>query len=132
MTTTLSSSARVSTATGATTELASALADPARFSVRAIDRLRARAARPSAPLEEANAAADPSPDALASAVRSDEGRRLAACLDELRPEQAGAIRTAFLEGVAYETLAHRLGRPPGTVKSWIRRGLASLAECLGE
>ncbi|MEO7233797.1 MAG: FAD-binding oxidoreductase, partial [Lapillicoccus sp.] len=40
MTTTLSSSVRVSTTTGATTELASALADPARFSVRAIDRLR--------------------------------------------------------------------------------------------
>ena len=40
MTTTLPSSLRVSTATGATTAFASALADPGRFSVRAIDRLR--------------------------------------------------------------------------------------------
>ncbi len=40
MTATLTPSVQVSRATGATAELASALADPARFSVRAIDRLR--------------------------------------------------------------------------------------------
>ena len=98
---------------------------------RAIDRLRARGARPTAPIEAASAQPDPAPDSLALVERSDEGRRLAACLDELKPEQAQAIRIAFLEGVAYETLARRLGKPPGTVKSWIRRGLARLGECLG-
>jgi len=32
--------------------------------------------------------------------------------------------------VTYEALALRLGAPLGTVKSWIRRGLASLRTCL--
>jgi len=40
------------------------------------------------------------------------------------------IRTAFFEGVAYEALARRLETPLGTVKSWIRRGLAKLRGCL--
>ena len=40
------------------------------------------------------------------------------------------IRTAFFEGVTYEALARRMDTPLGTVKSWVRRGLAKLKGCL--
>lgn len=97
---------------------------------RAIDRLRARPSRPAASPEEALAVPDERPRADEMLERSDEGRRLQACLDSIRPEEARAIRTAFLEGVTYEALAQRTGTPLGTVKSWVRRGLLRLRECL--
>ncbi len=97
---------------------------------RAIDRLRARPARPQAPAEAALDLPDTAPGPEAALAASDEGRRLQACLDAIRPEEARTIRTAFLEGVTYEALALRTGKPLGTVKSWVRRGLLRLRECL--
>ncbi|RBG22379.1 sigma factor-like helix-turn-helix DNA-binding protein, partial [Xanthomonas oryzae] len=34
------------------------------------------------------------------------------------------------EGITYEELAARTDTPIGTIKSWIRRGLAKLKACL--
>ena len=114
--------------------------DPARASAaawltavarnRAIDRLRARSVLKGAAALEGVERVDEAPLADAVLERTDEGRRLTACLDELRAEESGAIRTAFLEGVTYEALAERSGKPLGTIKSWIRRGLLRLRECL--
>ena len=97
---------------------------------RAIDRVRSRNLRQSQPLEAAADVADPAAPAWTLLQTADETRRLAACLDALDPKQAGAIRTAFFDGVTYEALAERIGAPLGTVKSWIRRGLAGLRACL--
>ena len=44
--------------------------------------------------------------------------------------QRDAIRTAFFDGVTYAELAERQSIPLGTMKSWVRRGLAKLKECL--
>ncbi len=59
-----------------------------------------------------------------------ESGRLGGCLDELETRQSAAIRSAFMDGLTYEELAKRMGVPLGTMKSWIRRGLAKLKECL--
>jgi RNA polymerase sigma-70 factor (ECF subfamily) len=40
------------------------------------------------------------------------------------------IRTAFFDGLSYSDLAARAGVPLGTMKSWIRRGLQRLKDCL--
>ncbi len=98
---------------------------------RAIDRLRARRPRGIETLAEDAGLIDPAPSAEAELERSGEYRRLHDCLEGLKPDQAGAIRTAFLDGVTYETLATRAGVPLGTMKSWVRRGLLRLRECLG-
>jgi len=97
---------------------------------RAIDRLRARG-----PLAYADQVEDLEiPDGAVSAetllVAAGEAGRLHDCLAELDERTARVIRTAFFEGVAYEALARRLETPLGTVKSWIRRGLAKLRGCL--
>ena len=90
---------------------------------RAIDRLRARGSRPSAPLEEAAEVRDHSPSADVIIDSGREADRLNAALATLEPRHAAAIRSCYFEGITYETLAAREGVPVGTLKSWVRRGL---------
>ncbi|MEG8043701.1 hypothetical protein QP164_13630 [Sphingomonas sp. LR59] len=40
------------------------------------------------------------------------------------------MRTAFFDGVTYAELAIKRAVPLGTMKSWVRRGLARLKDCL--
>lgn len=70
------------------------------------------------------------PDAEARLSASQERHRLHHCLDGLRVEQRDAIRTAFFDGVSYSELAARSAVPLGTMKTWIRRGLQKLKDCL--
>jgi RNA polymerase sigma-70 factor (ECF subfamily) len=37
---------------------------------------------------------------------------------------------AYYYGLTHEELAQRLGAPLGTVKSWVRRGLLQIKDCL--
>lgn len=98
---------------------------------KSIDRLRASGIeRGSTPIDLAEDIRDPNPTAHAAAERSDENRRLDACLGQLEAQRRTLIRIAFFEGATYEELAVRCGSPLGTVKSWIRRGLISLKACL--
>jgi RNA polymerase sigma-70 factor (ECF subfamily) len=98
---------------------------------RAIDRLRARRARAeNPPLEEALEVADDRPDGFAAAVEVQEGERVQHCLSTLDNRAQEMIRTAFFDGLSYSDLATRAGVPLGTMKSWIRRGLQRLKDCL--
>jgi len=63
----------------------------------------------------------------------DAGRnraRILHCLGRIDRDKAQAIRAAFFGGLTYAELAERQDRPLGTIKSWIRRGLAQLKDCL--
>lgn len=97
---------------------------------RAIDWRRAQATRRTAPIGDApdvpDTALDPEEALLADAA----AHSLRECLDELDDRQRDAIRTAFFDGVTYAELAEAKATPLGTIKSWIRRGLARLRECL--
>jgi len=98
---------------------------------KSIDRLRAaRVERASVPIDLAAELADDGPAAPALVEAASEGRRLHDCLEELTGEQGRVIRIAFFEGCTYEEIAHRSATPIGTIKSWIRRGLLKLKECL--
>lgn len=57
-------------------------------------------------------------------------RNLEYCLQQLGNEQRDSIRLAFIEGRAHPDVAAALNRPLGSVKSWIRRGLVALKECI--
>ncbi len=95
---------------------------------RAIDYLRLQDNRVIELEEEAlSDADDPTQD---SPFRS-ESRRLADCMDQLQPEQRQSIRLAYYQGLSHSEIAQHLQQPDGTVKSWIRRALAQLKECVG-
>lgn len=52
------------------------------------------------------------------------------CLGTLQGEQRNSILLAYYEGYTHQELSERLDAPLGTVKSWVRRGLTRLRECL--
>lgn len=96
---------------------------------RAIDAIRATREEPRDlscdPLED-DAEMSVEERALSDA-RSDAIRRCVATLDA-SPRQA--ILLAYYQGYSHEEVAHRMETPLGTVKSWLRRGLAKLRRCL--
>lgn len=59
-----------------------------------------------------------------------EIKRLRDCMGRLEAHQRQAIALAYDRGLSHSELAAHLGRPIGTVKAWVRRGLASLRGCL--
>ena len=79
---------------------------------------------------EAPEQADETPDALSRLVSTSEGAALHRCLDQLGSQQRNLVVMAYVEGLSHSDLAARLSAPLGTVKSWIRRSLLSLRECL--
>ena len=97
---------------------------------RAIDWRRAQGVRRAAPIEEAPDIADSAPLASEMMESDEAAHHLSQCLDGLDDHQRTAIRTAFFDGVTYAELAERQAVPLGTMKSWVRRGLARLKECL--
>jgi RNA polymerase sigma-70 factor (ECF subfamily) len=100
---------------------------------RAIDRLRTRKSRgQSAGLDEVLQMPDEGPDGFAAAAAKDESRRIQYCLGTLEKRAERVIRIAFFDGLSYPELADRIGVPLGTIKSWIRRGLLRLRECLSQ
>ncbi len=95
----------------------------------AIDRLRAR--RPlSEELSEADDIADLSSSPEQNVVAGGESERLRLCLEKLSPGRAEAVKAAYMEGYSYQELADRLQQPINTVRTWLRRSLISLKECL--
>ena len=73
---------------------------------------------------------DPAPSTVDDLLLTERERHLHLCLDALDQPQRDAIRTAFFDGVTYAELAERAAIPLGTMKSWVRRGLIRLRECL--
>ena len=97
---------------------------------RAIDRRRSAGRTVAMPLENAPDVADDAPSAEDRLVQSEADRQLHLCLDQLDGKQRGAIRSAFFGGLTYAELAERDNVPLGTMKSWVRRGLQRLKDCL--
>lgn len=52
------------------------------------------------------------------------------CLDRLDEQRRECVLYAFVDGYTHPEIAARTGLPVGTVKTWIRRSLQSLKECL--
>ena len=74
------------------------------------------------------ASADLEPDRLENLSQDVKG--LMACLDKLKPDQRECILLSYYYGHTHQELADKLGRPLGTIKAWIRRGLEDLRPCL--
>ena len=97
---------------------------------KAIDRLRQHREELLDDPTKLEVAVDQQPTPAAEAEASQEYRRLQHCLDELEPQQQSSVREAFFSGATYNELAARCKVPLGTMKSWIRRSLIQLRQCL--
>ena len=95
----------------------------------AIDRLRARKA-PTQDIDDMPDIRDSGPTPEMAAVASSERAQIDACMDELDDSRADAVRSAYLEGDSYQELADRYGVPINTMRTWLRRSLQKLKECL--
>lgn len=73
------------------------------------------------------------PEASAEAALSQlpEASALRRCLEQLEMRRRTAVVLAYAHGLSHGELAGKLGVPLGTAKSWTRRGLLSLQECMG-
>ena len=99
---------------------------------RAIDWRRASGRAPPARVEEIADLADERASAEETMLVDERAAQLHRCLDQLNQHQRDAIRTAFFDGLTYAELAERNSVPLGTMKSWVRRGLMRLKDCLGD
>jgi RNA polymerase sigma-70 factor (ECF subfamily) len=52
------------------------------------------------------------------------------CIGQLNENTRACLTLAFVEGRSHEEIARTTSNPLGSVKSWIRRGLLSLKQCL--
>ena len=99
---------------------------------RAIDRLRARRARPERTADDRQTASviDPRVPPDLQILSAEQVRHVRAALDALPVVQRVAIELAYYEGLTHVEIAERLEQPLGTVKTRIRLALAKLRDVL--
>ena len=108
---------------------------------RAIDSLRRAQTQPQVVSTTRNDADDDAPDAteamadlapgpLDLLTRACDARELTQCMDALAAPQRQSLALAFFDGLSHAEVAAHLHQPLGTVKSWLRRALQTLKQCL--
>lgn len=107
---------------------------------RAIDSLRRR--RTEVSTVSAQGPDDTDSDLLAAVPSDNKGplellqqaaqvREVGHCIGELSAEQQQCVALAYYQGLSHAEVAKQMARPLGSVKSWVRRALAALKDCLG-
>jgi RNA polymerase sigma factor (sigma-70 family) len=74
--------------------------------------------------------ADDAPGPLDLLSRATDARALHGCMESLNPAQRQSVALAFFDGLSHGEVAEQMRQPLGTVKSWVRRALLSLKNCL--
>lgn len=95
----------------------------------AVDRIRGRKQK-TTDIDAALDVADPNPTPEAMVVAGGEREQIYVCLNELEADRAAAVRGAYLDGDSYLDLAERHNVPLNTMRTWLRRSLMKLRECL--
>lgn len=99
---------------------------------RAIDRIRARAARAAkeGSLDAAFDVSDPAPTPEEMALESGQARTVRLGLDNLPAEERRIIELAYFGGLSHSEIAEKTSLPLGTVKTRIRVGMLRLKDIL--
>ena len=96
----------------------------------AIDRRRARGRRRERGTDRLPEMPDRAPTPEDAAIASGEAGRIVHCMGQLEEARARAVRGAYLEGRSYAELAKAAGVPLNTMRTWLRRSLIALRECM--
>jgi RNA polymerase sigma-70 factor, ECF subfamily len=99
---------------------------------RAIDIVRKRKEISIEEEPEAQNVASESPAPLARREMTEELRRLLSCLGKLDPEKQRIVLLAYYSGWSREQLSTKLDIPVNTIKTWLRRSLLEIRECMGK
>lgn len=98
---------------------------------RAIDIVRQKADVSIEETPEALGVAAEKPPPLARREMTEELRRLLSCLGKLDPEKQRIVLLAYYSGWSREQLAQKLDIPVNTIKTWLRRSLLEIRDCMG-
>lgn len=105
----------------------------------AIDSLRRLASRPQRRLAAVNDEDDPYEEIASTdlqplefIIQARDAEAVKRGLNDLSMQQREILYLAFYEGLSHTEIARRIGRPLGTVKSWIRNSLASMRHALAQ
>jgi RNA polymerase sigma-70 factor, ECF subfamily len=98
---------------------------------RAIDLVRRKSEVSIEEEPEAMEVAADTPDPLAKREMSDELKRLLACMGGLDEERRRLVLLAYYSGWSRDQLAAQFDKPVNTIKTWLRRALFDIRECLG-
>ena len=71
------------------------------------------------------------PDPLARREMTEELKRLLECVGRLEPDRQKLVLLAYYNGWSREQLAAKFETPVNTVKTWLRRSMMDIRECLG-
>jgi RNA polymerase sigma-70 factor (ECF subfamily) len=74
--------------------------------------------------------ADEGPGPLMRLLDTEDAAWLARCMEKLVARERQSVALAFFYGLSHAELAEHLAQPLGTVKTWVRRGLDRLRDCL--
>lgn len=97
----------------------------------AVDRLRARKDHDDIDDHEMHLRA-PTAGPEATAVAQSEMGRIKQCFEALEADRRAALQGAYLDGQSYQALSARFDVPLNTMRTWLRRGLAALRECMAQ
>lgn len=102
---------------------------------RGLDMLRRRAAERSHLTQEldetlADMLEGDTPNPMDTALASEQAWALHQCMGKLDNKQREVVSLAYARDLSHGELAEQLRLPLGTVKTWIRRGLDQLRQCM--
>lgn len=80
---------------------------------------------------EAMETASEEPNPLARLEMTDELKRLLGCLGRLEEDRRRLVLLAYYSGWSRDQLAAEFETPVNTIKTWLRRSLLEIRECLG-
>jgi RNA polymerase sigma-70 factor, ECF subfamily len=98
---------------------------------RAIDVVRKRTETSIEEEPSAMEVASDTPDPLARREMTEELKRILECVGRLDPERQKLVLLAYYNGWSREQLSEKFDTPLNTVKTWLRRSMIDIRECLG-
>lgn len=98
---------------------------------RALDEVRRRQSLSIEDTPEALDVPDDSVPAIDQLMQTEELKRLANCLSGIEDDRREMVLLAYYHGYSREEIAARYSAPVATIKTWLRRSLAQLRQCLG-
>jgi RNA polymerase sigma-70 factor (ECF subfamily) len=98
---------------------------------RALDVIRRKSELSIEDAPEAMETAGETPNPLARQEMTDELKRLLGCLGQLDEDRRRLVLLAYYSGWSREQLAVKFDAPANTIKTWLRRSLLEIRECLG-